>query len=220
MAAAGGNDALAGALAAAEAEATAPILSKWLYGKDAKDLTAEVLAGLATGAVTVSNLPASAIKSTSKIGGKYAEETSKNIVKVEKGSIQNLPEWISDIKAPNSRHYFNKITQKTTTKELNTVIDSSVDVAADIAAIKNGQAKIKGNQITVNGRVYERKSTGTLYPVSGDGFTTLNRGEFNALGIYQKFGNSKQANDILNRIPGMTNETKLKALQVFNRNKK
>ncbi|WP_257379958.1 VENN motif pre-toxin domain-containing protein, partial [Snodgrassella communis] len=57
MAAAGGNDALAGGLAAAGAEATAPIVSKWLYGKDAKDLTADekatisAIAGL-TGAAT------------------------------------------------------------------------------------------------------------------------------------------------------------------------
>ncbi|PIT09517.1 hypothetical protein BGI40_11295 [Snodgrassella communis] len=58
VAAAGGNDALAGGLAAAGAEATAPIVSKWLYGKDAKDLTADEkatvsaiagLAGAATG---------------------------------------------------------------------------------------------------------------------------------------------------------------------------
>ncbi|WP_180296026.1 VENN motif pre-toxin domain-containing protein, partial [Snodgrassella communis] len=57
LAAAGGNDALAGGLAAAGAEATAPIVSKWLYGKDAKDLTADekatvsAIAGL-TGAAT------------------------------------------------------------------------------------------------------------------------------------------------------------------------
>ncbi|MCO6514799.1 MAG: VENN motif pre-toxin domain-containing protein [Snodgrassella sp.] len=57
VAAAGGNDALAGGLAAAGAEATAPIVSKWLYGKDAKDLTADekatvsAIAGL-TGAAT------------------------------------------------------------------------------------------------------------------------------------------------------------------------
>ncbi|WP_239375216.1 VENN motif pre-toxin domain-containing protein [Snodgrassella gandavensis] len=40
VAAAGGNDALAGGLAAAGAEATAPILSEWLYGKNPADLTA------------------------------------------------------------------------------------------------------------------------------------------------------------------------------------
>ncbi|WP_037408522.1 VENN motif pre-toxin domain-containing protein, partial [Snodgrassella communis] len=60
VAAAGGNDALAGGLAAAGAEATAPIVSEWLYGKDAKDLTADEkatvsaiagLTGAATGAV-------------------------------------------------------------------------------------------------------------------------------------------------------------------------
>ncbi|WP_218966022.1 VENN motif pre-toxin domain-containing protein, partial [Snodgrassella communis] len=60
VAAAGGNNALAGGLAAAGAEATAPIVSKWLYGKDAKDLTADEkatvsaiagLTGAATGAV-------------------------------------------------------------------------------------------------------------------------------------------------------------------------
>ncbi|WP_180296881.1 VENN motif pre-toxin domain-containing protein, partial [Snodgrassella communis] len=57
VAAAGGNNALAGGLAAAGAEATAPIVSKWLYGKNAKDLTADekatvsAIAGL-TGAAT------------------------------------------------------------------------------------------------------------------------------------------------------------------------
>ena len=55
----------------------------------------DVLAGLATGAVTVSNLPASAIKSTSKIGGKYAEEASKNILKTGKGMTENFLEWNS-----------------------------------------------------------------------------------------------------------------------------
>ncbi|PIT12125.1 hypothetical protein BGI40_08150 [Snodgrassella communis] len=57
VAAAGGNDALAGGLAAAGAEATAPIVSKWLYGKNPADLTADekatvsAIAGL-TGAAT------------------------------------------------------------------------------------------------------------------------------------------------------------------------
>ncbi|WP_237749344.1 VENN motif pre-toxin domain-containing protein [Snodgrassella communis] len=58
VAAAGGNDALAGGLAAAGAEATAPILSQWLYGKNPADLTADEkatisaiagLTGVATG---------------------------------------------------------------------------------------------------------------------------------------------------------------------------
>ncbi|ENR2984638.1 hemagglutinin repeat-containing protein [Acinetobacter baumannii] len=61
VAAAGGNDALTAGLSAGGAEAAAPILSSFLYGKDAKDLTADQkstissivgLAGSAVGATT------------------------------------------------------------------------------------------------------------------------------------------------------------------------
>jgi hypothetical protein len=50
--------------------------------------SADILAGLATGAVTVNNLPASAIKSTSKIGGKYAEEIGQIGKEASKGSAK------------------------------------------------------------------------------------------------------------------------------------
>ncbi|MCO6522533.1 MAG: VENN motif pre-toxin domain-containing protein [Snodgrassella sp.] len=65
VAAAGGNNALAGGLAAAGAEATAPIVSKWLYGKNPADLTADEkatvsaiagLTGAATGAAVGGNM--------------------------------------------------------------------------------------------------------------------------------------------------------------------
>ncbi|QNW95819.1 hemagglutinin repeat-containing protein [Acinetobacter seifertii] len=61
VAAAGGNDALTAGLSAGGAEAAAPVLSSFLYGKDAKDLTADQkstissivgLAGSAVGATT------------------------------------------------------------------------------------------------------------------------------------------------------------------------
>ncbi|WP_239351819.1 hemagglutinin repeat-containing protein [Snodgrassella communis] len=57
VAAAGGNNAVTGLITAAGTEAMAPVLSQWLYGKDAKDLTADekatvsAIAGL-TGAAT------------------------------------------------------------------------------------------------------------------------------------------------------------------------
>ena len=60
VAAAGGNDAVTGGIAAAGTEALAPAVSKWLYGKDTKDLTSDEkntissivgLAGAATGAI-------------------------------------------------------------------------------------------------------------------------------------------------------------------------
>ena len=58
VAAAGGNDAVTGGIAAAGTEVLAPAVSKWLYGKDTKDLTSDEkntissivgLAGAATG---------------------------------------------------------------------------------------------------------------------------------------------------------------------------
>ncbi|MEX0425889.1 VENN motif pre-toxin domain-containing protein, partial [Providencia rettgeri] len=130
-----------------------------------------------------------------------------------------LPDWVNDIKTPNSRHNFNSINQKTTTKELNTVIDNSVDVAKDMAAIKNGEASIKGNTITVNNRTYERKESGVLYPVSGDGFTTLTRAEFKALGVYKQFGDTQKARDILTNM-NTSSEAKIKALDTWKRNQK
>ncbi|WP_180296634.1 VENN motif pre-toxin domain-containing protein, partial [Snodgrassella alvi] len=54
--------------------------------------SADILAGLATGAVTVNNLPASAIKSTSKIGGKYAEEIAEVGKSINSGGKWHIPE--------------------------------------------------------------------------------------------------------------------------------
>ncbi|MCX8619122.1 VENN motif pre-toxin domain-containing protein, partial [Gilliamella sp. B2923] len=153
---------------------------------------------------------------SSKFGEHVAKEQQIN---AGKGATQNQPEWISDINSPNSRHYFDKIKQGTTKKDKNTVIDSSVDVNADMAAIKNGQATIKGNQITVNGRTYEREANGTLAPISGNGFTTLDRGSFDALGIYKKFGNTSKADEILNKM-GLSHQSKQAALDVWKRNQK
>ncbi|OCG44017.1 hypothetical protein A9G35_08880 [Gilliamella sp. Choc5-1] len=99
------------------------------------------------------------------------------------------------------------------------MIDSSVDVAKDITDIKNGHAIIKGDLITVNGRTYLREANGTLAPISGKGFTTLDRGEFKILAVYKTFGNTKQANQILNNMRA-SEEAKLKAFEVWKRNKK
>ncbi|MDX4951736.1 DUF6862 domain-containing protein [Proteus mirabilis] len=150
---------------------------------------------------------------TAKSGVTYPKDS--NII----ANRNQLPDWINDIKTPNSRHNFNSINQKTTTKELNTVIDNSVDVAKDMAAIKNGEASIKGNTITVNNRTYERKESGVLYPVSGDGFTTLTRAEFKALGVYKQFGDTQKARDILTNM-NTSPEARIKALDTWKRNQK
>jgi hypothetical protein len=41
---------------------------------------------------------------------------------------------------------------------------------------------------------------GTLYPLSGPGFHQLSRGAFQALGVFNRFGNTPQAHTILERM--------------------
>jgi hypothetical protein len=90
--AAGGNDALAGALAAGGAEALAPILSNYLYGKDANDLTTEqketvsTLLGFAGNAIggTVGNGAADVVG-----GGQAARTAAEN---------NYLSRWQEDLK--------------------------------------------------------------------------------------------------------------------------
>ncbi|MGA1839283.1 MAG: DUF4157 domain-containing protein [bacterium] len=102
------------------------------------------------------------------------------------------------VKGPAGRHYAGRVTQGTLTRGRNTVIEPSVDVAGDVAAINAGKATRIGNNYIINGRTYGVEPNGTLYPISGPGFHQLNRGAFKALGIYNKFGNTSRATDILN----------------------
>ncbi len=105
------------------------------------------------------------------------------------------------INTPASRHFLNKITQKTLAKPITTVIDNSVDVAADLKAIRTGQAIKKGNQFHINNRIYQLKPNGTsLFPVSGPGFHTLDNGAFKVLGILQKLGNTEKAQRIISKV--------------------
>ena len=72
VAAAGGNDALTAGLSAGGAEALAPVVSNWLYGKDAKDLTADEKA-------TVSNIVSlGAAGLTAGAGGTGADVVSSS----------------------------------------------------------------------------------------------------------------------------------------------
>ncbi|RUL72743.1 LysM peptidoglycan-binding domain-containing protein [Dyella choica] len=137
-------------------------------------------------------------------------ETRTPLVKLEES------EWLKGLKAPNRRHFLSSINQKTLAKERNTVIDPSVDVAGDVAAIRNGQGYVQGNTISVNGRAYGYHD-GTLYPESGEGFYTLDRGAFKALGVYNKFGSTMRAEEILNSMK-ISEAARTSALEVWGLN--
>jgi hypothetical protein len=101
------------------------------------------------------------------------------------------------IRPPNKRHYIARVGQRTTAKTLNSVVESRVDVDADIAAINRGEATRQGDRYAINGRTYGVEPSGVAYPISGPGVHLLDRGAFKALGVYNTFGRTQRAEMIL-----------------------
>jgi len=136
-------------------------------------------------------------KESAKHGGRVAAEAP--VVRSSAGGL-SLPK--GGVRTPASRHHASTVTQRTLTKEANTVIDPSVNVAGDVEAINAGGATLDRSargELTaaVNGRTYAVEPSGTLSPRTGEGFTTLGRGGFRALGILNKFGSTPQAWEIM-----------------------
>lgn len=107
-----------------------------------------------------------------------------------------------NVRPPAGRHYAQQVDQRTLARDTNSVIEPRVDVKADIAAMKEGHAQMGRTasgevSYTVNGRTYGVHPNGTLYPLRGDGIHTLDRGAFKALGVYNQFGNTPRAAQIL-----------------------
>lgn len=86
-------------------------------------------------------------------------------------------------------------------------------MSEDVAAIRSGQAQRNGDTFVANGRTYGMHD-GTLYPMSGPGLYTLDRGGYKALGVLNKFGDTPQARIIMNSM-GVSAETKAAALEVY-----
>ncbi|WP_229207273.1 hypothetical protein [Duganella sp. Root336D2] len=109
-----------------------------------------------------------------------------------------IPGWAEHAKSPDKRHHFDKIDMKSVTKEANTVIHPSMrqNVIDDMATIRKRLGDHDGDFVTVNGRTYSHHS-GTVYPVSGEGFVTLDRVEFNAFKVYKTHGDTDLAAKIM-----------------------
>jgi hypothetical protein len=90
-----------------------------------------------------------------------------------------------------------RIRRKTRRKRLNAVVDSTVDMAADVEAINRGEAIRSGERWTVHQRTYHVDAMGHAWPVSGAGVYVLNRAAFLALGIYNEYGLSDVAESLL-----------------------
>lgn len=114
---------------------------------------------------------------------------------------------------PNQRHFASKVNQKSIAKDQNTVIESWVDVTGDINTINAGNIQRVENTFTVNGRTYGTHDN-AIFPISGVGFHSLDRGGYRALGVYNTFGNTNKATQYLDNMK-TTKETREAALKVW-----
>ena len=97
----------------------------------------------------------------------------------------------------------------------------------DTRLISNGGAKNIGRDSKTgdllhklpNGRIYAQKSDGQLYPHSGPGVHALDRGAYNALGVYNKFGRTEKAEAILKSM-NINPQARSAALKVLKENGK
>lgn len=120
---------------------------------------------------------------------------------------------------PSARHDLSRVGQGSVAKNRNTVVEPGVDVRADVDAINRGKAdpgrSATGDPTyTVNGRTYGVHDDGRLYPIEGPGLQQLSRQEFKALGVYNKFGDSPRANQILDAM-GADESVRARALEVW-----
>lgn len=91
-------------------------------------------------------------------------------------------------KRPVDRHYIPRVRWNSRIREVNTVIEPWVDVAADVAAISSGIANREGNDFSIGERRYGVEENDRLYPIDGAGFHQLDRQAYKALVAYNRFG--------------------------------
>jgi hypothetical protein len=88
------------------------------------------------------------------------------------------------------RHRLSRIGRSSQVKDQNTVILPSVDVEADLEAIRTGSAPWNGatGRYEINGRTWGVKPNGTVFPASGPGLVELSRPQFKALASLNSAG--------------------------------
>ncbi|WP_418958852.1 polymorphic toxin-type HINT domain-containing protein [Streptomyces tritici] len=94
------------------------------------------------------------------------------------------------LKRPHRRHYISQAAAKNEVKEKNTVIPDSMraQIDEDIKGISQGKGKFldDGNTYEINGRTYQVKDNGTVFPKSGPGLIEMNSHEYSAMQLIAK----------------------------------
>jgi hypothetical protein len=170
---------------------------------------------LAADAITVLGIVVVGARSRKGAKGNPKEELPPKEIPKEELPPKQIPK--TPVSKPVDRHTASKVKQNTVAKDKNTVIGSKVPVADDVAAINRGEAKVgrtSGGETsyTINGRTYGAHDNGRLYPIEGNGFIELNRGEFKALGVYNELGTGPRSESILDNM-GISTEGRTLAQQ-------
>jgi SPP1 gp7 family putative phage head morphogenesis protein len=107
---------------------------------------------------------------------------------------------LQNIKPPlHKRHRLESIGKKSKAKEKNTIILPRVDYIKDIEDIKEGMYNKINDAYEINGRIYAYHGD-RFYPVSGDGFVTLTRHEYQILTIIKSESNNPKLEYILKNV--------------------
>jgi hypothetical protein len=131
--------------------------------------------------------------------GDVNEETIVRHLNQEGSTIKKIKLLLTALPPNPSRHTASRASSFKVAS-VNTIIDPSVDIQADVAAIRGGFARWDGESLLVNGRVYKIHSNGRLYPISGTGFYQLNANQYRAFSAYNQYnGDIATANRYLDR---------------------
>lgn len=174
--------------------------SVWVHNEQICQLLARVQSTVGNAAEHQAAREALATRLLNRTPVDVAELGNANLVAKLKSEGFSLAGIASEatyvFKSPAARHRLDKVRQSTLTKNLNTVSEPGLNVAADVAAINSGLAQRVGDRFIVNGRTYGHHD-GILYPISGPGLHQLDRGGFRALGILNVFGDTPRAAEIM-----------------------
>ena len=125
---------------------------------------------------------------------------------------------------PHRRHYIKDAAQKNEVKEKNTVIPDKMrgQIDEDIKGISEGKAKLldDGNTYEINGRTYEVKGNGTVFPKKGDGLIEMDNHEYSAMQLIARAEKGDKGAAIqLEKNPRYTPEVVKRAREVWESNK-
>lgn len=138
-------------------------------------------------------------------GREFAGESNlfRNISKKDNNNDTNSDiiknkevDYLKDYKEPLAkRHNLNSITSKSIAKDKNTIIMPDVDVKKDVEYIKKGLYNKVNDAYVINNRTYGHHGD-RFYPIEGNGFITLDRGQYRALQYLIKNGENDKATTI------------------------